>query len=160
MLYQYFIQFNQTYQALSVILLSSLLTIAFGKKTIKLLYSYKIGQPTRFVHSPKLNELHEKKTATPTMGGALSLLIFTLLSVLLFDWKNPSACVFLLSYLLLGILGAYDDLQKLKGNYAKGISSKGKFFIQIAIGLFAVSVTYFLDQELFFSLFKGSHSWN
>lgn len=156
MLYQYLMQFNSLHQAFIIILLACILTIAFGKFAIKILYALKIGQPIRFVHSPKLSELHEKKTSTPTMGGALTLLLFTALAVLFFNWKNPTAWIFSSSYLLLGFLGAYDDLQKLKGSYAKGISSKGKFLLQVSVGSFAIFLTYLLDKDLFFFIFERS----
>jgi len=156
MLYQYFIHFNIIQQALVVSLLACVLTIFFGQKTINILYSLKIGQPVRFTHSPKLSELHEKKTATPTMGGALSLILFTILALFFFDWTNPTAWIFSSCYLLLGVLGVCDDLQKLKGSYAKGISSKGKFLLQLCIGIFAIVLTYILDKELFFAIFQRS----
>ncbi len=83
-----------------------------------------------------------KKIGTPTMGGLMILLgIFS--GVLLWgDFSNPY--IWFLIYIAgsFGLLGAYDDYQKIKKKNSNGITSKLKIIIQIILAL--VGIFFFI----------------
>ena len=101
-----------------------------------------------------------KKIGTPTMGGLMILLgIFS--GVLLWgDFSNPYIWFLLYIAGSFGLLGVYDDYQKIKKNNSNGISSKLKFFVQIILALFSLIIIYnFIDSDLtnnlYFPFFKN-----
>ena len=101
-----------------------------------------------------------KKIGTPTMGG-LIILTGLLISVLMWgDLKNVYVIFALYIAISFGLLGAYDDYQKIKFKNSSGISSKIKIIIQIilaVIGLLFLSKFGNNDEltNLFFPFFKN-----
>jgi len=81
--------------------------------------------------APALDQLHSKKSGTPTMGGLLiigSVLVATLL------WAIPGQSQILLTlatFVYMGAVGFMDDFAKLKGKCAKGLSARRKFRLQV-----------------------------
>ena len=70
-----------------------------------------------------------KKIGTPTMGGVL-ILIGLFSGVLLWaDLLNPFNWFLIYIVASFGLLGAYDDLKKIKRKNSAGISSKLKILI-------------------------------
>lgn len=138
--------------------ITSLLLILFcGKYFIKKLYEWKIGDRIRIEDCPLLGVLHRTKQDTPTMGGIL--IIFSLV-VSLFIWmdlKSPFTLILLLTTLVLGGLGAYDDYLKLRYKNKKGISARRKFSLQVgfsllvALYLFCPSISNFFHVNSWFS---------
>ncbi|MCH1430285.1 MAG: phospho-N-acetylmuramoyl-pentapeptide-transferase [Chlamydiales bacterium] len=121
-------------------LVSSLLICIFcGPSFIKKLYELKIGQSIRKEECPHLAELHAKKQDTPTMGGVLIIISLLLSSILWMDFSYPYTWILLITLLVLGGLGAYDDYLKLKYRNAKGISSRAKFLSQLLLAVFLLS---------------------
>ena len=101
-----------------------------------------------------------KKIGTPTMGGLMILLgIFS--GVLLWgDFSNPYNWFLLYIAGSFGLLGAYDDYQKIKQNNSNGISSKLKILIQIILALVGIFILYFYSgsnelHNLYFPFFKN-----
>lgn len=123
-------------------LTSLLISIFLGPWFIRKLYELKIGQPIRKEECPLLGELHHKKQDTPTMGGILIIFSMLVSLFLWMDWRSPFTLIFLLTTLVLTLLGGYDDYLKLK--YKKnsmGLSGKKKLFVQ---GLLAAAVASYL----------------
>lgn len=111
---------------------SLLLTIFLGPRFIKKLYELKIGQSIRSLKEvPLLAELHGKKKDTPTMGGILILSSMVLSLFLWMDLKNVFTWILLLTTLVLGILGGWDDYLKLKFKNSKGIKPRVKMICQV-----------------------------
>ncbi len=150
-----------SFRALCAGLTAFLLCLIFGNTVIRRLISLKFGQPLRSaaeVH--RLNELHEGKKGTPTMGGVLligSVIISTLL------WARPDnsfVWLVLLTALFLGGLGFYDDWLKVTKKNSAGLRSRLKFFLQcvLAAGITAFSLhSPSLSehaQELYIPFFK------
>lgn len=124
-------------------LTSLIISIFLGPFFIRKLYELKIGQPIRKEDCPLLGELHEKKRNTPTMGGILILFSMLVSLVLWMDLTHIFTLILLVTTLVLGGLGARDDYLKLKYKNPKGMSAKGKLFIQgILSGLVAVYLLY------------------
>lgn len=119
---------------------SLLFTIWLGPWFIKKLYELKIGQTIRSVEDcPLLAELHEKKKDTPTMGGVLILSSMVTSLFLWMDLKSVFTLILLLTTVLLGFLGGFDDYLKLKFKNSKGISAKKKMIVQFVISAFIAS---------------------
>jgi phospho-N-acetylmuramoyl-pentapeptide-transferase len=132
--------YSSTRMACSAIT-SLLVTLIFGKKFIKKLYEWKVGDKVRSEDCPLLGKLHQNKNDTPTMGGIL--IIFSLL-VSLFLWMDLQSAFTLLLFVttvVIGILGGLDDYLKLRYKNKKGISAKKKLAIQ---GLFSCAVAIYL----------------
>ena len=72
-----------------------------------------------------------KKIGTPTMGGVL-ILIGLFSGILLWgDLNNPFNWFLIYVVFSFGLIGAYDDLKKIRGKSSAGISSKLKILIQL-----------------------------
>ncbi len=101
-----------------------------------------------------------KKIGTPTMGGLMILLgVFS--GVLLWgDLSNPYNWFLIYIAGTFGLLGAYDDYQKIKKNNSSGISSKLKIIIQIILAVIGILILYFFSESnelknLYFPFFKN-----
>ncbi len=101
-----------------------------------------------------------KKIGTPTMGGLMILLgVFS--GVLLWgDLSNPYNWFLIYIAGTFGLLGAYDDYQKIKKNNSSGISSKLKIIIQIILATIGILILYFFSESnelknLYFPFFKN-----
>ena len=101
-----------------------------------------------------------KKIGTPTMGGVI-ILLGLIISVLLWaDLTNIYIlfCLYIVSSF--GLLGAYDDYQKIRNSSSSGISSKFKIIMQIFLAMLGlVILTYFVEYDefknLYFPFFKN-----
>jgi len=151
-----------TFRALCAGLTSFLICLFFGDALIRRLVELKLGQPIRSAEEVhRLNELHGGKKGTPTMGGIL-LIAAVVISTLL--WARPDNAfvwICLLTVLLHGAIGFYDDWLKITKKSSDGISSRLKFLLQC---LLAGGITaYFLltpslakqAQELYIPFLKG-----
>nr|WP_256199906.1 hypothetical protein [Verrucomicrobium spinosum] len=108
----------------------------FGERVIRKLISLKVGQPIRSKEEvQKLFDLHGKKAGTPTMGGVMMLATFTLSVLLWTDWGNPIVWMVLGTTLALGLLGFWDDYEKVARKNSKGVSAKTKLVWQFAVAI-------------------------
>jgi phospho-N-acetylmuramoyl-pentapeptide-transferase len=116
------------------------------------------------IHNPIRNdgpaEHIVKKVGVPTMGGLMILLgIFS--GVLLWgDLLNPYNWFLIYIAGTFGLLGAYDDYQKIKKNNSSGVSFKFKIIIQIILALIGIIILYFSSESnelenLYFPFFKN-----
>jgi phospho-N-acetylmuramoyl-pentapeptide-transferase len=110
-------------------------------------------------------ETHLQKEGIPTMGGML--IIFTIINTTLL-WANLSnryVWVVLGVTLWFGAIGAIDDFRKITINNSKGLSARGKLFLQVIgallLGLILYSHPTF-DGHLsvpFFKALKPDLGW-
>lgn len=113
--------------------LCGLLFVLFlGKKYIRFLWHFKIGQPIREgkEYYARLAELHKEKKNTPTMGGVLFLGATLFSMVLWSDWNSPFVRIITLSLLFFTTIGAIDDWSKLQKRSSSGLSAKSRFLLQ------------------------------
>ena len=135
------------------------MTVVFlvGGPLINYFSSHQIHDPIR---EDGPSEHIVKKIGTPTMGGLMILLgIFS--GVLLWgDLSNPYNWFLIYIAGSFGLLGAYDDFQKIKKNNSNGISSKLKIVIQLVLALGGIYLLYFFGgsnelENLYFPFFKN-----
>lgn len=120
-----------------------LMCLVFGPYLINQLKKMKIGENARREDCPVLDQFHDAKEGTPTMGGVF-IVGSILLSVFLWaDLSNPYIRLASFTCLWLAVLGWADDYVKLTQKPKKGITKKTKLIWQIMIGCFIGSYVYF-----------------
>ena len=103
------------FRAVMAIILSFLIVIVLGKRTIRWLVKQKIGDNPEFNHRD-LNELMQRKTNTPTMGGILISGSIFVVTILLADITSFYVQMALVALVWLTCLGFADDWLKLIGS--------------------------------------------
>lgn len=123
-----------TFRTFCATLTALLISFILGPKIISLLKSKQgAGQPIRD-DGP---QTHLLKQGTPTMGGLLILIAFSVSSLLWSDLSNRYIWIALLVTIGFGILGAMDDYLKLTKRNSKGLSRKKKLLGQFLLSLTA-----------------------
>lgn len=123
-----------TFRSGGALMTALFLGLVLGPATIRWLKRRQAeGQPIRD-DGP---ETHFKKRGTPTMGGVLILLSVAISTLLWMDLGNGYVWSVLIVTLGFGLLGFYDDYQKLTKRSAEGLPSKLKLAGQIVISLVA-----------------------
>ena len=100
------------FRALTSIIVSFLVVLLAGKRTIGWLLKQKIGDHPEFYHRD-LNELMRSRAGTPTMGGILISGTVLLTTILLADITSFYVQMALLTLVWLSCLGFADDWLKL-----------------------------------------------
>lgn len=131
-----------TFRTIYAVVTALLLSFIIGPFLIEKLKSMRVGEVVRGDGPPT----HFLKTGTPTMGGAIILLVM-LLSVLL--WGNlGNVYIWILGFVTvsMGLIGFFDD-------YSKVISRKGglrpsvKFTAQVVVALVAAVALYMTECD-------------
>lgn len=124
-----------TVRAGAAALTAFLLCLFLGPMLIRRLRALKVGQHIRKEYVDGLHALHNHKSGTPTMGGAL-IILSTVVSLLLWSTLvNRLMIVAVLVLCVLGVVGFVDDYISLRRKHNKGLSARAKFAGQILVGL-------------------------
>jgi phospho-N-acetylmuramoyl-pentapeptide-transferase len=92
------------------------------------------------------SHLGKSKSGTPTMGGAIIVIVVLASLILWSDPMSPFVWVVAASLVVFGGLGMADDLTKVKGGRADaGLSRKTKILVQLLFGLL-VGLFLYLDS--------------
>tara|TARA_Y100000816_G_C26096676_1_gene580502 strand:+ start:284 stop:1369 length:1086 start_codon:yes stop_codon:yes gene_type:complete len=136
---------------------SMVIVFIIGGPFIRFFTSKKIHEPIRN-DGPEEHVI--KKIGTPTMGGVLILLGLFLSSLLWCDLANP--LIWFISFITFsfGLIGAFDDIKKIRTNSSAGISLKIKIVFQIIATLFGIFILYLFGDfneinNLYFPFFKN-----
>lgn len=100
-------------------------------------------------------ENHRAKNDMPTMGGVFILINVIIGTLLWCNILRPEVWIFLFCLISFGIIGLWDDLNKIW--YRKGISERSKFIAQLLCGFIVVaSWLYFCQPQttITFPFFK------
>ena len=168
MLYQFLLNYVDTFGFLNVfkyltfrtglsVFTSLIIVLIIGGPFIKFFSNQKILNPIRD-DGPEDHII--KKIGTPTMGG-LIILLGLLTSVILWaDLSNINILFCVYIAVSFGLLGAFDDYQKIKYSNSSGISSKFKIILQIVLSIIGVVIyVNFIDYQnitnLYFPFFKN-----
>jgi len=128
-LFQY-ITFRTVYALITALVLCWIMGPGFIRRMKK--YQVK-GQPIRS-DGPSS---HLAKAGTPTMGGALILLVLTISTLLWADLGNKFIWLALFVTLGYGLIGWYDDYLKIIRSDPKGLAGRWKLLMQVIIGSIA-----------------------
>ncbi|MFA4889319.1 MAG: phospho-N-acetylmuramoyl-pentapeptide-transferase, partial [Candidatus Omnitrophota bacterium] len=124
-----------TFRAAMAALTSFLISLIIGPIIIRKLRELKIGEKITKDDSKKLDQLHQGKSGTPTMGGILILLAILASTLLWADISNRYIQIVLFSTLWLGITGFIDDYLKQVKKKPNGLAASTKLASQIVLGL-------------------------
>ena len=138
--------------------ISFLIVFLLMPKYISFSHRWQIsGQPIRDNYLPE----HIVKKGTPTMGG-LMIILASLFSVLLFsNLKNIYVIVLSCSLLLFGLIGFFDDYNKIKKKDVGGIHAKTKMLFQCCFSFLCIYIvnryidSSFYSNTLTFPFFKN-----
>jgi len=142
----YLAQFNSgfgvfqylTLRSIFGVLTALVISLVVGPIMIRRLTHHQIGQTVRS-DGP---ESHFSKAGTPTMGGALLLVAVSVSTLLWADLDNRYIWIVVLVTLLFGVIGFYDDYQKLALSNSKGLAARYKYLWQSVVGVGAALVLY------------------
>ncbi len=105
-------------------------------RLIRMLQEYQIGQVVRD-DGPAT---HLSKKGVPTMGGVFILAALTISTLLWANLTNSFVWLLLSVTLFFGVIGAMDDLRKIREQHSRGMSARRKMVLQIVcaaiVGLF------------------------
>lgn len=143
-----------TFRCAGAILTAFLIVLFAGPAFIRLMQRYQIGQVVR----EDGMSTHLGKRGIPTMGGILILIAITVTQLLWVDFSNHFVWVLLGLTLWFGLIGAYDDFQKIKKKNSRGLSARGKLFCQVLGAMGAGLILYKssgFNSELSIPFFKN-----
>jgi phospho-N-acetylmuramoyl-pentapeptide-transferase len=128
----------------AAVVLSFLLMLLLGRRGIAWLAD-RFREPIKG-DSARLCQLHRTKEATPTMGGLFIVAAMISVVVLLADPTNAFVMLALGVTVSLSVLGAFDDLAKIRrpGN---GLRARTKLWIQLAIAGVAAVLLYSIHAQ-------------
>jgi len=132
-----------TLRAICAVLTALIVSLMVGPLMIRKLSIHQIGQTVRQDGPPT----HFDKVGTPTMGGLLILASVILATLLWADLTNRYVQVTLFTCFFFGVIGWYDDYQKLINKDPRGMGSLNKFLSQSVIAVVAAVFLYKTAQS-------------
>ena len=120
-----------------------LMSLLIGPVMIKRLTQAQIGQTIRD-DGPSS---HFSKAGTPTMGGALILVILVITTLLWGDLSNRYVWLVIFVTLSFGLVGWVDDYLKITRKSSEGLIARWKYFWQSAFALMAAIYLYTAAQS-------------
>jgi phospho-N-acetylmuramoyl-pentapeptide-transferase len=136
-----------TFRSGGAVITALLISFISGSRVIAWLKSKQgDGQPIRD-DGPEGHLLRKK--GTPTMGGVLILLALTASTLLWADLRNPYFWVVLGMTVSFGLIGFFDDYQKLTRRSPHGLSGRLKLLIEIILATAAcIALAAIMPQPL------------
>ncbi|MEC8636009.1 MAG: phospho-N-acetylmuramoyl-pentapeptide-transferase [Flavobacteriaceae bacterium] len=128
-----------TFRASMAIILSSAITLIYGRIIIRFLKAKQIGESIRDLGLEGQNE----KQGTPTMGGVIIILGTLIPILLLAKLDNIYIQLLIITTLSMGAIGLVDDYIKVFKKNKKGLKGGFKVAGQLLLGLVVGSVLYF-----------------
>lgn len=122
-----------TFRAICAVLTALSVSLFLGPYMIRKLSLNQIGQTVRQDGPPT----HFDKVGTPTMGGLLILTSVLLATLLWADLGNRFVQITLFTCFFYGVIGWWDDYQKLINKDPRGMGSRNKFLSQSVVALIA-----------------------
>lgn len=132
-----------TLRSILSVLTAFSVSLLIGPMMIRKLQFHQIGQTVRQDGPPT----HFDKVGTPTMGGLLILSSVIMSTLLWADLANRFVQVTLFTCFFFGVIGWYDDYQKLINKDPRGMGSRNKFLSQSIVAALAAAFLY-LTAEL------------
>lgn len=131
-----------SFRAAMALILSLIISIAFGKRFINLLRKQQIGETVRDLGLAGQIE----KSGTPTMGGVMILAAILIPTLLLAKLENIYVLTMLIATVWLGLIGFLDDYIKVFRKNKKGLAGKFKVIGQIGVGIIVGCMLNFSDD--------------
>ena len=140
-----------SFRSFGAVATALLVSLILGPRVIAWLKSRQGGgQPIR-EDGPQSHLVRKK--GTPTMGGFLILLALTASTLLWADLTNPSVWIVLLVTVSFGLIGFFDDYQKLTRRSHRGVSGRLRMLLELALaGGACIALAFVMRQPLANSL--------
>jgi len=122
-----------TLRSICAVLTALSISLLLGPFMIRKLSIHQIGQTVRQDGPPT----HFDKVGTPTMGGLLILVSVIFATVLWADLSNRFIGITLFTCFFYGVIGWWDDYQKLINKDPRGMGSRNKFLAQSVVATIA-----------------------
>lgn len=132
-----------SFRTAGAIILSLVITTAYGKRLIGYLHRKQIGEEIRDLGL----EGQLQKKGTPTMGGIIILAGIIIPTLLFAKVGNVYIILMLVTTIWLGLIGFADDYIKVFRKNKQGLAGKFKVLGQISLGLMVVA-TLLLSSEV------------
>jgi len=144
-----------TFRTMVSVITALFMSLLIGPYVIRRLAELQIGQTVRD-DGP---QSHLSKAGTPTMGGALILIVIAITTILWGDLSSRHVWVVLGVTMAFGVIGWADDYLKLVRKSSDGLVARWKYFWQSVVGLAAAvflysSATLPAETELIVPFFK------
>ncbi|MEM8583238.1 MAG: phospho-N-acetylmuramoyl-pentapeptide-transferase [Bacteroidota bacterium] len=120
-----------SFRAGLAIIISLLISIAFGGKIIQLLRRQQVGESVRDLGLDGQKE----KEGTPTMGGIIIVLAIVLPCLLVTRLENAYLLIMLVATLWMAAIGFIDDYIKVFRKNKKGLRGRFKILGQVGLGI-------------------------
>jgi phospho-N-acetylmuramoyl-pentapeptide-transferase len=133
-----------TLRAILTVMSALTLSLLVGPSMIERLSRYQIGQVVRD-DGPRS---HLPKAGTPTMGGALIIVVIAVCTLLWADLRNRFVWITLGVTVGFGLVGFYDDYLKLVVGNAKGLKARYKYIAQSVAALCVALALHALHQTV------------
>lgn len=145
-----------TFRTMVSVVTALLMSLLIGPVMIARLARAQIGQTIRDDGPAS----HFSKAGTPTMGGALILVILVVTTLLWGDLTNRYVWLVILVTLSFGVIGWVDDYLKISRKNTEGLIARWKYFWQSVFALLAAVYLYTAAQSpvettLFVPFFKS-----
>ena len=127
-----------TFRTMVSVITALFTSLLIGPWVIERLTHHQIGQSVR-VDGP---QTHLSKAGTPTMGGALILIVILITTLLWGQLANRYVWTVLLVTLAFGVIGWIDDYLKISRKNSRGLIARWKYLLQSIVGLTAVLFLY------------------
>ncbi len=132
-----------TFRTMVSVMTALFTSLLIGPTVIAKLSDLQIGQTVR-EEGPKS---HFSKAGTPTMGGALILIVIFVTTLLWGDLQSRHVWLVLSVTMAFGVIGWVDDYLKISRKNSAGLVARWKYFWQSVIGMTA-AVFLFVSAEL------------
>jgi len=120
-----------SFRAGLAIIISLLISIAFGGRIINLLRRQQVGETVRDLGLKGQKE----KEGTPTMGGIIIVLAIVLPCLLVTRLENAYLLIMLVATLWMATIGFIDDYIKVFRKNKKGLRGRFKILGQVGLGI-------------------------
>lgn len=127
-----------TFRTMVSVMTALATSLLIGPWMIERLTHYQIGQSVR-EDGP---ETHLSKAGTPTMGGALILIVILITTLVWGDLTNRYVWAVLLVTMAFGVIGWIDDYLKISRRNSRGLVARWKYLLQSIVGILAVWFLY------------------
>jgi phospho-N-acetylmuramoyl-pentapeptide-transferase len=131
-----------TFRTMVSVMTALATSLLIGPMVIERLTRHQIGQSVRD-DGP---QSHLTKAGTPTMGGALILIVICITTLLWGDLYNRYVWTVLLVTMAFGVIGWIDDYLKITRKNSRGLIARWKYLLQSVMGLAAVIFLYVSAQ--------------
>ena len=132
-----------TFRTMVSVMTALVMSLVIGPVVIAGLSRNQIGQTVR-TDGPAS---HFSKAGTPTMGGALILIVIFITTLLWGELSNRYLWTVLLVTLGFGVIGWLDDYLKITKKDSRGLIARWKFFWQSVIGAAAAAFLYYSAES-------------